>query len=380
MILYLDSVFAEPRERIAEPSVAVPDTLNKLYLQAMRDHARDALLMQREGERWCSTPDWRFDRHVIRLGLYLRHHMGIEPGDRVAIAANLRPEWLLADSAIMGMGGVSAAIPVSLPPEEMVAALADLQPRAAFVSQKAWNALQAGGGPGPSVEHLICFDPIAPSEQPDAYSAVLEVGGTLDTPERAHNYRHDARRAEADESAMIHYDVSGQWHELTHRQVMDQVKRRWLADPAAHGDRVYIAGSDVTLKLRLFLHAFLGDGVSTMILGTPGRALEELLVLSPDKVLGPTAFLEAAVRRRLANDAERSRGVRGRLRRALRIVPGQRARQESRSIREAFGGRIRSVGSLTSLSPSLAASLPTITPLEIASLEEECGAIGESGA
>ncbi len=103
--------------------------------------------------------------------------MGIEPGDRVVIAANLRPEWLLADSAIMGIGGVSAAIPASLPPEEMVAAVADVQPRAGFVSQKAWKALQAGGGPGPSVKHLISFGPIAPSEQPDAFSAVLEVGG-----------------------------------------------------------------------------------------------------------------------------------------------------------------------------------------------------------
>ena len=62
----------------------MPDTLNLLHAQAMREHARGSALLYREDVNWQPTPDWRLDRQVIRLALALRERVGVEPGQRIA--------------------------------------------------------------------------------------------------------------------------------------------------------------------------------------------------------------------------------------------------------------------------------------------------------
>jgi len=171
-------------------------TLGAVHLGAMRQHDRKAVLLHRDGERWEETPDWRLDRHVIRLGLYLRERAGVEPGQRVIIASPLRREWLLADLAAVVQGAVAIALDPGLALPELALALTRAAPRAVFVSgepmldqlRRAWR-----DGGFPSLASVISFD--GPLDGAAALSEVLDLGGTLDTAERAVAFRARARES-----------------------------------------------------------------------------------------------------------------------------------------------------------------------------------------
>lgn len=55
---------------------------------------------------------------VANIIEYLKS-LGVSRGTKVAIVSSSRPEWLVADMAIVSLGGVSVSVYQSLPPEEM---------------------------------------------------------------------------------------------------------------------------------------------------------------------------------------------------------------------------------------------------------------------
>ncbi len=64
------------------------------------------LLFAKKGDSWQSE-NWRqVSEKVTQLGAALRA-MGIEKGDRVVIVSENRPEWMVADFAIMAIGAIS---------------------------------------------------------------------------------------------------------------------------------------------------------------------------------------------------------------------------------------------------------------------------------
>jgi hypothetical protein len=146
-LAYLDSLFSEASEaREVTPPQTMPETVNRLHAGAMRRHVRRSALMAREDGRWNATPDWRFDRQIIRLGLYLRERLDVAPGQRVLLLSELRPEWLIADLAALGLGMVSVAIDPRLQADELAAALEDAAPSITFVSSAMQHVLQSLDG------------------------------------------------------------------------------------------------------------------------------------------------------------------------------------------------------------------------------------------
>ena len=94
-------------------------------LNAGRAHGGKEFIVQ-EGERWS------FDRLFAAadaLAGHLQHTLGVQPGDRVAIAMRNRPEWAVAFVA----ASLSGAVPVPLNSyglhEELAAALRLTTPR-----------------------------------------------------------------------------------------------------------------------------------------------------------------------------------------------------------------------------------------------------------
>src|SRR2546430_13485838 len=79
-------------------------TLARLFLAAMRRHDRAGVLLHQDGTKWRETPDWRLERQVIRLPLFLRQPASLLPGDRVAIVSRLRPESVAAELAPLPHG------------------------------------------------------------------------------------------------------------------------------------------------------------------------------------------------------------------------------------------------------------------------------------
>src|SRR5882762_8254455 len=87
-----------------------PATLASLFLGAMRNHDRKAALLRRDEGRWRETPDWRLERQVIRLALFLKERGALAPGGRVLIVSRLRPELVVAELAALSQGAAAIVV------------------------------------------------------------------------------------------------------------------------------------------------------------------------------------------------------------------------------------------------------------------------------
>jgi long-chain acyl-CoA synthetase len=111
--------------------------------------------------------DWSTDafldevRHVS-LGL---DSLGIHPGDRVAIVSESRPDWVIADLAILTAGAVTVPIYPTLSGAQAAFILADSGSRVAIVSDAAQLAkLQSVRHLAPALELVVVVDEAGPHE------------------------------------------------------------------------------------------------------------------------------------------------------------------------------------------------------------------------
>src|SRR4029453_8737987 len=107
MLLYItaeDVLGSAPEPRGPGRLQGVPATLGALYDRGMRQHARRAVLHCAE---LGAVPDWKLDRLVIRIALYGREKLGLEPGARAAVFG--RPGWLwtAVECAVQGFGATA---------------------------------------------------------------------------------------------------------------------------------------------------------------------------------------------------------------------------------------------------------------------------------
>jgi len=89
--------------------------------------------------------------------------LGVEPGDRVAILSENRPEWLIADHAMLSAGAVTVPLHAPLSVAQVQYQLAHSGARGIILSgqsqaQKVWAVL----GSLPELKFVACFDAIAP--------------------------------------------------------------------------------------------------------------------------------------------------------------------------------------------------------------------------
>jgi long-chain acyl-CoA synthetase len=351
LVGYLDQIFSEagPREVTPLRTRTMPETLNRLHADAMRNHARANALLAQENGRWNATPDWRLDRQIIRLGLYLRERLGVESGQRVALLSELRPEWLIADLASVGLGAISVAIDSRLEGDELAAALEDAAPSITVASSASQRRLQSLDGRAPAHGRVIALDSPAAGDGILRFRELLEMGGTLDTPERAQAFRAGARDVAADQPAIRHYTraTGGGWDrlDLTQGEVIQRLLAGWLRERARPEDLAYVSDPATSLAARLALYAFLGDGYTTTALAPVGGGLSDLAALHPTTIVASPGLLAEAVRAGAAR-ADQPPGSNGRwLGFAARLVSLGRTRSDQGAIQDTLGGRVRRIGS-----------------------------------
>jgi long-chain acyl-CoA synthetase len=336
---YLDSLFVESEARSVPPPREIPATLNRLFAGAMRAHDRTTALLHSDGGVWRPTPDWRLDRQVIRLALYLRERIGVAPGDRIALLAELRPEWLVADLAALGLGAVSVALDPRLGGQALGTALADAQPMLTFVSPAALAALTRLDGRAPAQSQLVLLEPPTAASELASLDAWLELGGTLDTPERAQAFRASARELDPNAPAMRHYIATPSgWSriDLTQGEIVARLRTGPLAERGRPGDVAVVLDPAVSPAARLAVYSFLGDGYTATALAPPGARPEDLVALRPTVVVAPPA---------LAGDIVRAAAPRPGVRRWL----GRR-----RATGDLLGGRLRRVDAIGPIDATLA--------------------------
>ncbi|MEO8191284.1 MAG: long-chain fatty acid--CoA ligase [Acidobacteriota bacterium] len=133
------------------------------------------LLISKVGGVWrpISAADFGFTVRALSLGL---NALGIQPGDRVAILSENRPEWAMADYAILCAGGWSVPIYPTLPANQIAPLLNDCAARAIFVSTAEQLAkVSAIQKQCEALEYVICLE--AP---PTALEGYMSFGAAVD--------------------------------------------------------------------------------------------------------------------------------------------------------------------------------------------------------
>jgi len=98
------------------------DTIPELFTHLV-DHYRgqDRTVMRykdKDTKQWTGFSWETLEQRVQALAGYL-HQQGIQPGDRVAILSENRPEWAITDLATQLIGGVNVSIYTSLPEQKV---------------------------------------------------------------------------------------------------------------------------------------------------------------------------------------------------------------------------------------------------------------------
>jgi long-chain acyl-CoA synthetase len=109
-------------------------TLCDLFYNAVGHDKAEHLKYKRDGE-WRSISSQEFRRAVEELSMGLRS-LGVEPGDRVAILSENRPEWAFADLATLTAAAVDVPIYATLTPAQVLYILNDSQSKVLFVSSE----------------------------------------------------------------------------------------------------------------------------------------------------------------------------------------------------------------------------------------------------
>lgn len=355
---YMDSVFAQGGTPDVRPLHTIPPTIAQLYLLAMREHEREAAIHYRDSpsSAWQRMPDWRLDRWTIRLGLYLEERTGLEPGDRVAVFSELRPEWVVSDLAALASGAVVVGIDPALPDGRVQRALEDARPRVLLGSAEQLARLEVDGRPAVAAEHIISFDTHAAASAA-SFAAAIDLGGTLDTPERASAFRERARQLRPDAPALEHHQTGGggepETRELTQSAVIELLRSHWHDWPALPGDLALIAGPGVDFATRIALYTFVGDGRTCVALGHGDRLAEDAPVVRPHKIVAPPAALER-LPDRLPQEGEHGGDGLIALLRAFTHDAEHERRNRARAV---LGGRVRWIGATRTLDPALAERL-----------------------
>src|SRR5215208_2474180 len=86
-----------------------PTTLNELFNNAVERFRDDTLLRFKKNGVWQSLAYGEVARRVRELSLGL-YELGIRKGDRLAIWSENRPEWNVADLAVLALGAADVPI------------------------------------------------------------------------------------------------------------------------------------------------------------------------------------------------------------------------------------------------------------------------------
>ena len=106
---------------VDDPAIS---TLADLPFHASGRYSKPVLVRRCAGDRFEEYSSREFFDHIRDLSLGLTG-LGVQPGDRVALICESRPEWLMADLAILTQGAVTVPVYPTLPAAQVRHLLAD---------------------------------------------------------------------------------------------------------------------------------------------------------------------------------------------------------------------------------------------------------------
>ncbi|MEX2454308.1 MAG: AMP-binding protein [Rhodospirillaceae bacterium] len=119
-------------------------------------------LWRKQDGQWTATSGAEAREGAARMAAALAS-LGVGPGDRVALVAESRPEWLIADMAVMAAGGITVPAYVTNKVSDHLHILKDSGAKGAIVSgpELATNLLPAAAAAG--LDFIVAFEALEPT-------------------------------------------------------------------------------------------------------------------------------------------------------------------------------------------------------------------------
>jgi long-chain acyl-CoA synthetase len=143
------------------------DNLVSLFLTRAAEKGEKPFLWAKRDGNWRSTSWSEASRQVASLARSLRK-IGLQRGDRVALVSENRPEWLIADLAIMAAGCVTVPTYTTNTARDHMHILGNSGARAVIISnQKFASNLIPAVLTSNECHHVIAMEPLRTGQAPD---------------------------------------------------------------------------------------------------------------------------------------------------------------------------------------------------------------------
>ena len=113
-----------PQHTLVPLATVERDTIPRLFLRAVDRWDRSNAVLYKENGSWRPISHREVEARAARVAAALERR-GVQPGDRVAILSENRPEWAITDYAVTAMGAVDVPIYPTLPAAQVLYILRD---------------------------------------------------------------------------------------------------------------------------------------------------------------------------------------------------------------------------------------------------------------
>jgi long-chain acyl-CoA synthetase len=181
------------------------DTILKLFLGAVDRYGRADALQSKAGGRWLPISHAELESRVAAFAAGLGE-AGIGPGARVAILSENRPEWAVADYAVLRIHGIDVPLYPTLPAHQVEYILRDSGAAAVCVSNAAQLAkIQEIRAQLPDLRLVVCFEGRCGEEGVLGFDDVVANGRRAIAEGRAADFRQGALAVTRDDVATLIY-------------------------------------------------------------------------------------------------------------------------------------------------------------------------------
>jgi long-chain acyl-CoA synthetase len=235
-----------------QPGVAL-SSLPAFCLEAVARHNKPDTVSEKRGGEWVHVSAVEFVRRIRHVALGLAE-LGIRPGDRVALISENRPEWSIADLAILSTGAVTVPIYTTQSIDQIEYILKDSGARALLISGgRVLKHARKGFEKVEQLEHVVVFDADSAKhvEQATTLESIEARGAAIDH-EDAEAFDNLIGRVRTDDLATIIY-TSGTTGEP--KGVMLSHKN-FIADVRSITTGLPISPTDTSLSVLPLSHIF----------------------------------------------------------------------------------------------------------------------------
>ena len=237
----------------SQKSAEAPNTLPAFCLESLARHNKSDAVSEKRGDQWLHLSGAEFVQRVRHIALGLCE-LGLKRGDRVALISENRPEWSIADLAILSAGAITVPLYTTQSVDQIEFILKDSGARALFISGgRVLKHARKGFEGSKQLEKVIVFDSDSAEALERATTlASIEYHGAAIEREHPQAFDKMLARGSLDDLATIIY-TSGTTGEpkgvmLTHDNFICNVRSISTGLP--------ISAADVSLSVLPLSHIF----------------------------------------------------------------------------------------------------------------------------